>query len=60
LLGIAAALLAVIHTLFTCETRQRKCQWHSSKIKDAETQAELLKLAAEYIAQADQAPESAN
>jgi hypothetical protein len=29
-----------------------KCRWHASKIVDAETQAELLKLAAEYIERA--------
>jgi hypothetical protein len=29
-----------------------KCRWHASKIADAETQAELLKLAAEYIERA--------
>jgi hypothetical protein len=29
-----------------------KCRWHASKIADAETQAELLKLAADYIERA--------
>jgi len=29
-----------------------KCQWHASKIGNAETQAVLLKLAAEYIQRA--------
>jgi hypothetical protein len=29
-----------------------KCRWHAGKITDAETQAELLKLAAEYIERA--------
>jgi hypothetical protein len=29
-----------------------KCRWHADKINDAVTQAELLKLAAEYVAQA--------
>jgi hypothetical protein len=29
-----------------------KCRWHASQIADAETQAELLKLAAEYIERA--------
>jgi len=29
-----------------------KCRWHADNISDAETQAELLKLAAEYIERA--------
>jgi hypothetical protein len=29
-----------------------KCRWHASQIGNAETQAELLKLAAEYIERA--------
>ena len=29
-----------------------KCRWHASKIEDAETKAELLRLAAEYIERA--------
>jgi hypothetical protein len=31
-----------------------KCRWHADKIGDAETQAELRKLAAEYVAQASE------
>jgi hypothetical protein len=29
-----------------------KCRWHADRITDAETQAELRKLAAEYIVRA--------
>jgi hypothetical protein len=29
-----------------------KCRWHAAKIADTQTQAELRKLAAEYLAQA--------
>jgi hypothetical protein len=29
-----------------------KCRWHANKIGDSETQRELRKLAAEYIARA--------
>jgi hypothetical protein len=29
-----------------------KCRWHASKINDAETKAELLKLAGDYIERA--------
>jgi hypothetical protein len=29
-----------------------KCNWHANNLSDAETQAELRKLAAEYIAEA--------
>ena len=29
-----------------------KCRWHANQIRDAETRAELLKLATEYIERA--------
>jgi hypothetical protein len=29
-----------------------KCQWHANNIADTETQAELRKLASEYVAEA--------
>jgi hypothetical protein len=30
-----------------------KCRWHANNIGDSETQEQLLKFAAEYVAQAD-------
>ena len=31
-----------------------KCEWHAQNIGDSETQVRLRKLAAEYVAQADE------